>query len=67
MKVIARSKKEGSKQTLHSVHRSSEKFDISDNGRVAFMQETLLNPSLFPATRSFSASNSRSAKYLLWS
>lgn len=64
MKVLAMSKK-GSKHTLHSAHRSSEKLDNSDNGRVAFMQETLLKPSLFPATRSFSASNSRSARSLL--
>lgn len=53
--------------TLQEAHKSAETFNTNDIGNVALMQETLLNPFLFPATRSFSASNSRSAKYLLWS
>lgn len=58
-----------SKQTLHEEQKSSETegLEICDNGTVAFMQETFLKPFLFPPTRSFMASNSRSAKYLLWS
>lgn len=51
--------------TLHAVHRSSENLDICEDGSVAFKQETLPKPTLFPAIRSFSASNSRSAKYFL--
>ncbi len=58
-------KKKEKKPTLHSAHKSSDKLDNCDNGRVAFMQETLLKPVLLPAIRSFTASNSRSAKYLL--
>lgn len=51
--------------TLHAVHRSSENLNICEDGSVAFKQETLPKPTLFPAIRSFSASNSRSAKYFL--
>lgn len=70
MKMLKKNKsphqtKRGKQQTLHAAHKSSEMFNNCDNGNVAFMQETLLKPSLFPATRSFSASNSRSAKYFL--
>jgi len=57
--------KGGNKQTLHEEHKSSEREAIWDNGREALMQETLLKPNLFPETRSLSASNSRSAKYLI--
>lgn len=55
------------RQTLHEEHKSSEELASCDNGRVAFMQATRVNPSLFPEVLSLSASNSRSAKYLLWS
>jgi len=54
-----------STQTLHAEHKSSKELDNCDNGRVAFMQATRVNPSLFPEVLSLSASNSRSAKYLL--
>lgn len=53
--------------TLQEMHNSSETLTSDDIGIVALMQETLLNSFLIPDTRSFSASNSRSAKYLLWS
>lgn len=52
-------------ENLHAEHKSSEEFDSCDSGRVAFTQDTRVKPSLFPETLSLSASNSRSAKYLL--
>lgn len=58
---------QGNKQTLHEEHKSSLRLDMWERGREAFMQETFVKPILFPETRSLSASNSRSAKYLAWS
>jgi len=59
--------KRGNKQTLQKEHKSWESEEMWENGRDALMQETLLKPVLFPETRSLSASNSRWAKYLIWS
>lgn len=51
--------------TLQEVLKSYATFETSENGRVALMQETLPKPTLFPAIRSVSASNSRSVRYFV--
>lgn len=54
-------------ENLQEVLKSYATFETSENGRMALMQETLPKPTLFPAIRSVSASNSRSVRYFVWS